>query len=173
MGGIIRPKKSGDMVQVDMGRPILNAEDIPVNLQGNVIDHPLHIEDREFAITCVSMGNPHAVIVVDKVNDFPVSVYGPLIETHQLFPKRTNVEFIEIVNRKEVNMRVWERGSGETLACGTGASAVAVASSLKGLTERNLSIHLLGGDLFLEWDTNDHVLMTGPAETVFTGVINI
>lgn len=171
--GIIKPAKSGTMIRVDMGRPILNARDIPADLDGTVIDHPLQIEDQGFKITCVSMGNPHTVIVVDNVADFPVSYYGPKIETHGLFPKRTNVEFIEVINPSEMKMRVWERGAGETLACGTGASAAAVASSLKNLTERDVTVHLLGGDLLLQWDRNDHVFMTGPAVSVFSGVIEL
>ncbi len=169
--GIIKPAKRDNLVRVNMGKPILDAPDIPVNLEGTIIDHPLRIEDREFNITCVSMGNPHAVIVVDNVYDFPVSYYGPVIEMHKLFPKRTNVEFIEIVNASEIKMRVWERGAGETPACGTGASAVAVASALKDLTERAVTVHLLGGDLLLEWGSDDHVFMTGPAVTVFEGTI--
>jgi diaminopimelate epimerase len=171
--GIIKPRKSDNLVTVDMGKPKLEARDIPLKLQGTIIDHPLKIEDREFKITCVSMGNPHAVIAVDNVDDFPVSYYGPLIETHALFPKRTNVEFIEIVGPKDIRMRVWERGSGETLACGTGASAVAVASAVKKLTDREVTVHLLGGDLFLKWGENDHVFMTGPAVSVFSGVIEL
>jgi diaminopimelate epimerase len=171
--GTIRPRRSEGMVTVDMGIPILEAQDIPVNLDGPVVDYPLKIEDREFKITCVSMGNPHAVIVVDNVDDFPVSYYGPLIETHELFPNRTNVEFIEIKGPKEIRMRVWERGTGETFACGTGASAVAVASAVKKLTGRDVTVHLLGGDLFLKWGDNDHVFMTGPAVTVYNGVIDL
>jgi diaminopimelate epimerase len=171
--GIIRPRRNEGMVTVDMGAPILEARDIPVNLDGPVVDYPLKIEDREFKVSCVSMGNPHAVIIVDNVDDFPVSYYGPLIETHELFPNRINVEFIEIKGPKEIRMRVWERGSGETLACGTGASAAAVASAVKKLTGRDVTVHLLGGDLFLKWGDNDHVLMTGPAVTVFGGVIDL
>ena len=119
------------------------------------------------------MGNPHAVIVVDNVMDFPVTYYGPLLEMHEIFPKRTNVEFIEILNPSEIKMRVWERGAGETMACGTGASAVAVASSLKGLTKKNVTVHLTGGDLIVEWAEDNHIYMTGTAEEVFTGQINI
>ncbi len=171
--GIIKPRKSDNLVTVDMGKPIFDAQSIPVNLDGTIVDHPLKIGGREFKITCVSMGNPHAVIVVDNVDDFPVSYYGPLIETHDLFPERTNVEFIEITGPKEIRMRVWERGSGETLACGTGASAVAVASAVKKLTGREVTVHLPGGDLFLKWDDDDHVIMTGPAVTVFSGVIDL
>ncbi|MDP3049006.1 MAG: diaminopimelate epimerase [Thermodesulfovibrionales bacterium] len=192
--GIIRPEKKGKLVRVDMGEPILKPEKIPVkiSLQSNpplppftkggrggiinsklIIDYPLKIEDREFKITCVSMGNPHAVIVVDNVMDFHVTYYGPLLEMHEIFPKRTNVEFIEILNPSEIKMRVWERGAGETMACGTGASAVAVASSLKGLTKKNVTVHLAGGDLIIKWAEDNHVYMTGPAENVFAGQINI
>jgi diaminopimelate epimerase len=138
-----------------------------------VVDYPLKIEDREFKITCVSMGNPHAVIVVDNVADFPVTYYGHLLEMHEIFPKRTNVEFIEILNPSEIKIRVWERGSGETMACGTGASAAVVASSLKGLSKKNVTVHLAGGDLLIEWARDNHVYMTGPVEEVFTGQINI
>jgi len=172
MAGIIRPERAGDMVKVDMGEPVLEAREIPVNLDGRVIDHPLQIDDRQFRITCVSMGNPHAVIVVENTADFPVHHYGPKIEKHDLFPRRTNVEFVEILNRSEIRMRVWERGSGETLACGTGASAAAVASILKGLTDREVTVHLLGGDLHIRWDDSNRVFMTGPAVTVFEGTIS-
>ncbi len=193
--GIIRPEKKGKLVRVDMGEPILKPEKIPVKTSSKfkvqsskiktpnsklltpnsklIIDYPLKIEDREFKITCVSMGNPHAVIVVDNVMDFPVTYYGPLLEMHEIFPKRTNVEFIEILNPSEIKMRVWERGAGETMACGTGASAVAVASSLKGLTKKNVTVHLAGGDLIIKWAKDNHVYMTGPAEEAFTGEIKI
>ena len=186
--GIILPGEKGNMVRVDMDEPILEPEKIPVktsskfNIQSSkittpnsklLIDYPLRIEDREFKITCVSMGNPHAVIVVDNVMAFPVTYYGPLLEKHKIFPKRTNVEFIEILNPSEIKMRVWERGAGETMACGTGASAAAVASSLKGLSKKNVTVHLAGGDLLIEWAEDNHVYMTGPAEEVFTGQIDI
>ncbi|MFA4829813.1 MAG: diaminopimelate epimerase [Thermodesulfovibrionales bacterium] len=187
--GNIRPEKKGKMVRVDMGEPILEPRKIPVKIslgtklgQGSrvrgqnaerIIDYPLKIEDKTFLITCVSMGNPHAVIFVDNIADFPVTYYGPLLEKHKLFPKKTNVEFIEALNSSEIKMRVWERGSGETMACGTGAAAAAVASNLKGLTEKNVTVRLAGGDLFIEWAENNHVYMTGPATEVFTGEINI
>lgn len=173
LAGIIRPERIGEFVRVDMGEPRFEPEYIPINLsQKDVIDYPLHIKDREFRITCVSMGNPHAVIFLNEdISDFPVSEYGPEIENHTLFPKRTNVEFVNVINRKELSMRVWERGSGETMACGTGASATGVAAILKGLTDRGVTIHLLGGDLFIEWAENNHVYMTGPAVEVFEGYI--
>jgi diaminopimelate epimerase len=197
LSGIVRPEKAGEMVNVDMGEPVFDAEKIPVEivqgskfevqssktnppsfpftkgLEGMIIDYPLKIEDREFKITCVSMGNPHAVIFVEDLLRFPVSFYGPLVENHPIFPKRTNVEFIEVINPQEVKMRVWERGSGETMACGTGASAVAVATNIKGLTNRAVTVHLVGGDLLVEWAKDNHVYMTGPVLQVFEGVIEI
>lgn len=181
--GIIRPEKSGTMVKVDMGEPILEGRLIPVNLpphpslarggQGGVIDFPLKIIDKEFKITCISMGNPHAVIVVDDIDQFDVHKYGPVIEKHELFPNRINVEFIQIVDHETVRMRVWERGSGETMACGTGASAAAVAANLKGLAGKRVNIVLLGGELLIEWKEDNRVYMTGPAVTVFEGAVNL
>jgi len=183
LAGIIRPEKAGDLVKVDMGEPVFDPEKIPVNIppfnpplakggDGGVVDYPLQIADREFKITCVSMGNPHAVIVVDDVANFPVTYYGPMIETHPIFPRKINVEFIELISEKVIKMRVWERGSGETMACGTGASAVAVVSNLKGLSEREVTIRLLGGNLMIAWSPDNHVYMTGPAVEVFEGVFN-
>ena len=173
LAGIIRPEKAGDMVRVNMGRPELEGRKIPVNLDGLIKDYPLRIEDRDFALTCVSMGNPHAVIVVDDVSKFDVRRYGPPLENHQLFPKRINVEFIQVLDRETIKMRVWERGSGETMACGTGASAAAVAANLKGLTEKKVVVQLLGGDLIIELPDDGHVYMTGPAEEVFEGTISL
>ena len=175
LGGIVRPEKEGDMVKVDMGEPVFDPHNIPVDIsvQGEyIIDYPLSVNDREFLITCVSMGNPHAVIFVDDLSDFDVTYYGPMIETHGLFPKRTNVEFIEIISPHEIQMKVWERGSGETLACGTGASAAAVASTIKGLAERTVTVRLQGGNLVIEWAFDNHVYMTGPAVEVFQGELN-
>ena len=200
LAGIMKPERSGDLVKVDMGEPIFEPEKIPVTIHddlnvhlaisnppipplekggkggfegGGIIDYPLRIADREFKITCVSMGNPHAVIVVDDVSDFPVTYYGPMIETHSIFPRKTNVEFIQVLNWAEIKMRVWERGSGETMACGTGASAAAVASALKGLTGTTVTVHLLGGDLLIEQAENRHIYMTGPAVKVFEGLADI
>lgn len=172
--GTIVPKKSGDHVEVDMGEPVLEGKDIPVAIQGTVINHPLKLLKNTFKITCVSMGNPHAVIVVNDVGSVPLSVWGPAIETHTLFPEKTNVEFIRIINSRNIKMRVWERGAGETLACGTGASAAGVASVLLGLTNRKVNVHLPGGKLLIKWNSKDnHVYMTGPAESVYEGVIEI
>jgi len=169
--GIIRPVKADGMVRVDMGEPVLEARAIPVNLEGLIKDFPLIIDGKEFKITCVSMGNPHAVIFVGDVDGFDVKRYGPAIETHELFPKRTNVEFIQTVDPERLKMRVWERGAGETMACGTGASAAAVAASLNGFTGKKVTVGLLGGELSVEWSGNNHVYMTGPAEEVFEGRI--
>lgn len=171
--GIIKPEKSEDLITVDMGEPVLEGRAIPANLDGLIKDFPLKAAGREFKITCVSMGNPHAVIVVDDVKKFEVEKYGPLVETNQIFPKKTNVEFIQIIDRSNIRMRVWERGAGETMACGTGASAAAVAANLKGLTDRKVNIALPGGELMIEWRGNNHVFMTGPAVEVFEGRVNI
>jgi len=171
--GIIRPEKAGDMVRVDMGVPVLEGRQIPVKLDGVILEFPLKILDKRFKMTCVSMGNPHAVIFVDDVAGFDVAKYGPFIENHELFPKRINVEFVQVLSPGSVRMRVWERGSGETPACGTGASAAAVASNLTGRTRKRVNVRLPGGDLMIDLDKNGHVYMTGPAVGVFEGFINL
>lgn len=160
-------------VTVDMGMPVLCPSEIPVALeQEQAVDVPIVINDCEYRMTCVSMGNPHAVIFVDHVHDFPLSTIGPLFECHHLFPNRINTEFVEIINDSEVNMRVWERGSGETLACGTGACASTVACILNHKTKDEITLHLLGGDLKVRWDRAENkVYMTGPANIVFEGEI--
>jgi diaminopimelate epimerase len=173
LAGIIRPERANDLVRVDMGVPVLEGSLIPAALNGLVVDHQLSVGDRVFLITGVSMGNPHCVIFVDQVDAFPVTAYGPLIETNRFFPQRTNVEFVEVVNRRRIKMRVWERGSGETLACGTGAAAAAVASHIKGLTSRNVTVCLRGGELKINRARDDHVYLTGPAEEVFVGTLDI
>lgn len=160
-----------EKVRVNMGLPRLTRGEIPLTGEptAQVVNAPLTILDQTFAITCVSMGNPHCVIFVDDVTNFPVAKYGPLIEHHPLFPRRTNVEFVEIHSRDEVRQRTWERGAGETLACGTGASAVIVAGVLTGRTERKIRNLLAGGELELEWSEAGPVFMTGPAVEVFAG----
>lgn len=160
-----------DRVKVNMGRPRLTRGEIPMTGDPGeqVVSAELRILDRTFHITCVSMGNPHCVIFVDNVDEFPVDKYGPVIERHPLFPNRTNVEFVEIVSPAEVRQRTWERGAGETLACGTGASAVTVAGVLNGRTERRIRNQLRGGTLELEWTEEGYVYMTGPAVQVFEG----
>ena len=158
-------------VRVDMGEPILEAEKIPVISTENPVKNlVLTAKDKEFKFTCVSMGNPHAITIVEDTNKFDVKKYGEELEVNKAFPKRTNVEFVQIIDRKTIRMRVWERGAGETLACGTGACATAVACNLNGLTDRKVTIELLGGNLEIEWNKeNNHVYMTGPATTVFEG----
>ncbi len=160
-----------EKVRVNMGRPRLTRGEIPVTGPPGeqLVGVELKALDRTFHITCVSMGNPHCVIFVDSVEEFPVEKYGPVIERHPWFPNRINVEFVELLSRTEVRQRTWERGAGETLACGTGASAVTVAGVLSGLTERRILNHLRGGDLELEWAEDGHVFMTGPAVQVFEG----
>jgi diaminopimelate epimerase len=158
-------------VTVDMGEPILQPALVPVNLPGEkAVSVPLIIENSEYAITCVSMGNPHAVVFTKGIDQLNLTELGPKFENNALFPRRTNTEFIEILDRSTLKMRVWERGSGETLACGTGACASLVAAVLNGHTERKATLQLLGGTLEIEWDEKtNHVFMTGPAETVFEG----
>ena len=165
---------AGDGVQrvrVDMGEPELEAEKIPTTLSGSpVVSRELLVDGMAFEVTCVSMGNPHCVIFVPQATDDLVLGFGPKIETDPHFPRRVNVEFVEVISPTEVRQRTWERGSGETLACGTGASAVCVAGVLTDRTQRRIVNHLLGGDLELEWsETNNHVYKTGPATEVFTG----
>ena len=160
-------------VRVNMGPPRLARSEIPMrgDAAPQVVGEQLTILDRTFTITCASMGNPHCVIFVDDVAGFPVSTYGPLIENHELFPNRTNVEFVQIISRTEVRQRTWERGAGETLACGTGSSAVTAACVLNGLTEKRILNHLSGGDLEMEWAEDGNIYMTGPAVEVFSGEI--
>lgn len=160
-----------DTVRVDMGEPILEAEKIPVVSSEKMAKNlKLEIEEREFNFTCVSMGNPHAITFIENVENFEVEKYGSKIEVNERFPKKTNVEFIEIVNKEYIKMRVWERGAGETLACGTGACASVVAGIINNLIERKVTVELLGGILEIEWNKEDnHIYMTGPAVTVYEG----
>ncbi len=170
-GGIKQVVLRPDGIRVDMGAPTFEPGTLPVLLEGErVVEHPIRLDDREFAMTCVSMGNPHAVLFVDRMpSTEEVAHYGRLLETHDLFPERTNVEFVEVLDRAHVRQRTWERGSGETLACGTGACAVCVAGVLTGRTDGTLTATLLGGDLLLEWDGEGSVFKTGPAVEVFRG----
>ncbi|MFB9279870.1 diaminopimelate epimerase [Cohnella cellulosilytica] len=161
-------------VTVDMGRPILNGLDVPTTIDANpVIGHSVEVDGREFKFTAVSMGNPHCVIYVDDVAGFDLAAWGPKLETHPLFPRKINVEFATVHSRGQVDMRVWERGAGPTLACGTGACATLVSSALNGLTDREATISLAGGDLRIRWDeTSDRVYMTGPAAVVYAGTVD-
>jgi diaminopimelate epimerase len=181
LAGIIIPElimvnKKISGIKVDMGIPKLRRREIPMLGEDSptVIDETLKVNPEQiFKITCVSMGNPHCIIFTDDVKSIAVSEIGPQIEKHPLFPQKTNVEFIQVLNRKEVNLRVWERGVGETLACGTGACASLVASILNKKTDRQTLIHLPGGDLDIHWADDGHVYMTGPAEVVFKGEVEI
>ncbi|OFX13799.1 MAG: diaminopimelate epimerase [Armatimonadetes bacterium RBG_16_58_9] len=175
LGGVktLKLNTSGGKVQtarVDMGEPKLLRSEIPMK-GGNtqVVGETLKAAGKKLEITCVSMGNPHCVTFVDNVDNYSVEKIGPEVENHPSFPRRTNVEFVEIVSRDELRMRVWERGAGETLACGTGACASAVAAMLNDKVSRKVTVHLLGGDLFIEWMGDNRVFMTGPVEEVFDG----
>ena len=163
------------LVRVDMGEPILTPDEIPVVADGDrVVDEPIVVDDKEWRMTCVSMGNPHAVVFVDDVAHFELEKYGPLFENHVRFPKRTNTEFVQIISRNEAIMRVWERGSAETWACGTGTCATVMACILNGLTDNDVLVHLRGGDLRIVYDDkSNHVFMTGPATEVFEGEIQL
>ena len=175
------------LITVNMGSPELVPEKVPVNaaaikgiaaseIKGldKVVDRTLEVDGKDYNVTCVSMGNPHCVTFVDDTAAFPLEEEGPKFESHAAFPNRVNAEFIQIISRNEVNMRVWERGSGETLACGTGACASTVACILNGLTEDEITLHLLGGDLKVKWDRDENVVyMTGPAKVVFDGDIDV
>lgn len=160
-------------VKVNMGSPVLKAVDIPVISDGEqVISERIEVEDTPYEMTCVSMGNPHAVVFVEDVSNFPLEKVGPLFEKHVRFPNHTNTEFVKVLDDKTVEMRVWERGTGETLACGTGACATVVACVLNGLTKEQVTVKLLGGNLQVKWDREaDLVYMTGEAATVFEGEI--
>lgn len=160
-----------DTVRVDMGQPGFQRSVLPMtgDPTSEAISVPLRVGDQELEFTCISMGNPHAVTFVDDVRSFPVETVGPLVEHHAVFPRRTNVEFIHVLGPNELDMRVWERGASETLACGTGACASLVAAARTGRSERQATVHLPGGDLQIEWAEDGRVYMTGPAVTVFEG----
>ncbi|PQP87734.1 diaminopimelate epimerase [Paenibacillus sp. AR247] len=160
-------------VTVDMGEPMLDGLSVPTTIDANpVVDAPIEADGRQFRFTAVSMGNPHCVIYVDDAVNFDLATWGPKLEVHPVFPKKVNVEFATVKDRGTVDMRVWERGAGPTLACGTGACATLVSSVLNGLTDRSAAIRLKGGDLFIEWSEKDnHVYMTGPAAVVYMGSV--
>lgn len=157
-------------VTVDMGEPCLDPRLIPVNIDGElVVEEEIEVFGRHYTFTAVSMGNPHCVIFIKGFEDIDFEILGPKIEKHSLFPRKTNVEFVRVDNRQEISLKVWERGAGSTLACGTGACASVVASVLEGRTERQVTAHLPGGDLKIEWSESNHIFMTGPASYVFSG----
>ncbi|TGK85699.1 diaminopimelate epimerase [Leptospira bourretii] len=164
-----------EMVTVDMGEPILKPSLVPIVWTGDepVINQVLEVQGKQYHFTAVSMGNPHCVIYVDDADAFPVREIGPLIENHPLFPRRVNVEFVSVRGKDHLYQRTWERGAGETLACGTGACAVTVASILNGKTGRSVKIDLRGGTLNIEWKENGSVMMTGPAKEVFSGEVEV
>jgi len=174
LSGVVRPRWAGEnRVTVDMGLPVLEPAKIPTTLasgDGPVLDVPLEVDGVPLRVSAVSLGNPHAVIAVDDPDTAPVERLGPLIENHPLFPNRVNVEFIHAVDRSRIRQRTWERGTGETLACGSGACAVAVVSMLRGVVDRQVTVELRGGELRISWERDDaHVMMTGPAAEVFRG----
>lgn len=167
--GLIGINLDGGKIEVDMGEPILEGKAIPTKAAGAITNHPLKVGDATYKIHSVSMGNPHCVIFVKNVSKFPVGVVGPAIERHPFFPNRVNVEFVEILRKDHVKARVWERGAGETLACGTGASAIGVAGARFGVTARNVKIDLPGGRLHVRWGEDNRVYLGGPAEVTFSG----
>lgn len=173
LAGLIRPRLEGEMVEVDMGRPVLDGRAVPVRADGRVVNHPLTVDGGEYTVTCVSMGNPHCVLYVDDADALDLPRLGPSFERHAFFPNRVNTEFVQVLGRDEVRVRVWERGAGETWACGTGASAVAVAGVLTGRTDRRVTVHLMGGDLEIRWADDHRVYMTGPAREVFRGSVRV
>ena len=160
-------------VAVDMGVPEWEGRRIPVNADGPVVDHPLEVAGQTWRVTCVSMGNPHCVVFVDALDDLPLETIGPAFERHPFFPQRVNTEFIQVLSPERLAMRVWERGSGETLACGTGACAAAVAAARTGRAGRDITVALPGGELQIAWQADDHVRMTGEAVEVFQGRIEV
>ena len=164
-----------ETVTVDMGEPILNAPEIPVRIdKETVINEPVNISGKTYAITCISMGNPHAVVFVDDTRSLDLEKIGPTFENNPIFPEQVNTEFIHVIDRKTIDMRVWERGSGETLACGTGACASAMACILNHKTENEVLVHLVGGDLIIRYDPKtNHIFMTGPAVEVYSGEIHV
>ena len=174
---IVLETENGMAVQakVNMGAPELVSEKVPVVSENDtVVDEEILVQGNVYRMTCVSMGNPHAVVFMENVKDLQIEEIGPYFENHQRFPERTNTEFVRVIDRHHVEMRVWERGTGETLACGTGCCATVVACVLNGLTEREVTVHVLGGDIHIKWDEADNmVYMTGPAVTVFEGEIEI
>jgi diaminopimelate epimerase len=182
IAGVMVLEKKGNMYTVDLGEPVLEPARIPVRVsmlgkafnKDKVLQYSLKVNKKNFKINCVSMGNPHAVIVVKDVDSVPLEVHGPEMENHRFFPNRTNVEFMQVLDQNNVKVRVWERGSGATLACGTGASASAVTSVLLGLTKRKVNVHLPGGKMVIRWSEQDnHVFATGPAATVYEGFVQV
>ncbi len=172
LGGIVVPEIMGERIRVDMGEPSLNTNDWLFE-DKRVVNKKIKVNEDYFYITLVSMGNPHCVVFVNDSYELDLAQVGPHFENHEIFPNRVNTEFVKLLNKREVEARVWERGSGETLACGTGASAIVVASVLNDMTARKIIVHLKGGDLEVEWADDNHVYMTGAADFVFEGTVDI
>jgi diaminopimelate epimerase len=170
LGGVVSTRCCGDDVEVDMGEPEFDGRKIPVDADGPVMEQPLQMEDGAVKVSCVAIGNPHAVIFVEDAESYPVETVGPLVERHPFFPNRINVEFVQVRSRTEIRMRVWERGVGVTMACGTGACAAAAVSHWTGRAEREVEVVLDGGNLGIRWEKEPaHLFMTGPAALVFEG----
>lgn len=171
---LLKNSKNNAFAKINMGKPKIENFDIPVKLEENqTINHTIEILDKKFDITYVEIGNPHVVIYLDEIENLELDKYGPLIENYKLFPERTNVEFVKIVSKDEVNIRVWERGTGETLSCGSGASAVCIAGVLTKQTSGNLKVNLKGGPLEIKWNSGEDLFLSGPCEEVFTGEIEV
>lgn len=173
LAGIIRPRLVGDKVEVDMGEPIFEGRKIPVDADGAVLDYLLEVGGTAYRVNCVSMGNPHCVVYSDEIERLDLEKIGPGFEHHPFFPNRVNTEFVKVLGPGEIKMRVWERGAGETWACGTGACAAVVVGASTGRTGNKVTVHLRGGDLYIEWREDNHVYMTGGAEEVFQGAVRI
>ncbi|MFH1654001.1 MAG: diaminopimelate epimerase [Pseudomonadota bacterium] len=171
----IKPLKiKGKNIEVDLGEPLMRGEDVPVNFSGRVVNRPLKIENKDFRITCLSVGNPHCIIFQDDLKSFDVCKFGPMIEASSIFPKKANISFVNVFGKNEIQIRVWERGVGESLGCGTAASAATIAGVLNGFTDRKVTVHFPGGKLEVTWDQKtNHVHLKGPAETVFSGEITL
>lgn len=174
LAGPKRIKHMGKLIEVDMGEPVMKGKEIPCNLSGRVVNRPLKTETKEFRITCLSMGNPHCVTFHEDIQGIDIPKYGPILENHSIFPRRANIGFVNVTSKNDIHMRVWERGTGETLGCGTAACAATVASVLNGFTDRKVTVALPGGKLEIEWSTKgNHVYMRGPAEIVYKGEIEL
>mmetsp|Transcript_35546 Transcript_35546/g.45261 ORF Transcript_35546/g.45261 Transcript_35546/m.45261 type:complete len:288 (-) Transcript_35546:280-1143(-) len=177
-GEILGDITKDGLVTVDMGMPEFTAEKIPTTLaeneDGKVLNQPLEIDGKTYEVSCVSMGNPHAIVFVDDLDDVDLYRIGPMFENHPVFPARTNTEFVQVMSKSHLKMKVWERGAGPTLACGTGTCALAVAAYLNGKSERNVRVTLPGGDLLIDWDeTTNRIFMTGPGTYVFSGTARL
>lgn len=174
LAGIREVKVTAKTVFANLGEPILKGKEIPVNLSGRIINRPLKIESKDFRITCLSLGNPHCIVFIENLESYPVEKFGPMLENHSAFPKRANISFVNVLTPSLLRVRVWERGVGETLSCGTGAAASLVASVLNNFADRKAKVELAGGKLQVEWDKEtNQVWISGPAESVFEGTVRL